>query len=137
LGRPSRVSFQIRSTKSEIRNKSEARSTKQAARTALPVSNFEFRISFGFGASNFEFHCSIIQQILFRKLPSVDLPKILISHLLRRAVVDQLAVLEADDALAVLAGQVEEVQVDQGGDAQLAVDAHQIAHDLVGGHRVE
>ena len=53
------------------------------------------------------------------------------------AVVDQLAGAQADDALAVDLGQVKEVEVDDGGDAQLAIDALQVAHDDVAGGRVE
>ena len=53
------------------------------------------------------------------------------------AVVDELTGAQPDDALAVDLGEVEEVEVDDRRDAQLAVDALEVAHDDVAGRRVE
>ena len=68
---------------------------------------------------------------------AVDVAEDVLVGLGARAVVDELAGAQADDALAVDLGQVEEVEVDDGGDAELAVDALQVAHDDVAGGRVE
>ncbi len=68
---------------------------------------------------------------------AVDVAEDVLVGLRAGPVVDELAAAQADDALAVDLGQVEEVQVDDGGDAQLAVDALQVAHDHVAGRRVE
>ena len=54
---------------------------------------------------------------------AVDVPEDLLVGRGTRAVVDQLPGTQPDDAVAVAPRQVEEVQVDDGRDAQLAVDA--------------
>ena len=53
------------------------------------------------------------------------------------AVVNEPTRSQTDDPVAVGACEVQEVEVDDGRDAQLAVDALEIAHHLVGGGRVE
>src|SRR5690625_3793709 len=53
------------------------------------------------------------------------------------AVEDHLAGAHADDAVPVPAGQIQEVQVHHGGDAQFPVDPLQVPHHRVGGRRVE
>src|SRR5690625_499299 len=68
---------------------------------------------------------------------SVDVLEDLVAGRVGGAVEDYRAVAHADDAVGVLAGHVDEVEVHQGGDAVLTGDALQVAHDRVGGGRVE
>src|SRR6187551_159377 len=69
--------------------------------------------------------------------PAVDVPEHALVCRGTRAVVDQLTRTQPDDPVPVAPRQVEEVQVDDGRDAQFAVDALEIAHDLVRCRRVE
>jgi ABC-type proline/glycine betaine transport system permease subunit len=50
---------------------------------------------------------------------------------------NQQAVTETDDAIGVSSGEVEEVQVDDGGDTEIAADLLEIAHHDVAGRWVE
>src|SRR6187551_3793528 len=69
--------------------------------------------------------------------PAVDVPEHVLVCRGTRAVIDQLTRTQSDGPVPVAPGQVQEVQVDDGGDAQIAVDALEIAHDLVRCRRVE
>ena len=68
---------------------------------------------------------------------SVDVTEYVLIGLAAGAVVDQFALPHADDAIAIDLGQIQEVQVDDRRDAEVAIDALKIAHDDMGGWRVE
>src|SRR5690625_1692791 len=68
---------------------------------------------------------------------AVDLFEGSVSRLFRRAVEHDQAVPHPDDAVRVIAGHVDEMQVDDGGDAVLAGDAFQVVHHGARGRRVQ
>ncbi len=68
---------------------------------------------------------------------TVDVAEDAFVGLVAGAVVDELPRAKPDDPLAVDLGQVEEVEVHDRRDAELLVDASQVAHHDVAGGRVE
>src|SRR5690606_20815027 len=76
-------------------------------------------------------------QVLRLERAPVDLLEDRVGGLGRGAVEDHDAVAHADDAVGVVARHVDEVQVDDGGDAVLARDALEVRHHGVRGGRVE
>jgi hypothetical protein len=80
-----------------------------------------------FGLAGSSSACLILfKHIVGGEITAIDLAEIIVGDGIGRAVVNQLAEAQANDALTVLAGQVEKMQIDQRGDAQLAVDSHQV-----------
>src|SRR5690625_5303466 len=110
--------------------------TRSATSTASPVSRFR-RAAAG-GAGGTAGAASGTAHVLFLiDGASVSFFEGPVGRFFRSAAEHEAAVTHADDAVRVIAGHVNEVQVDEGGDAVLPRDAAEVAHYGAGGGRVE
>ena len=79
----------------------------------------------------------LLEDVIRGERATVDVAEDVLVGFAAGAIEHEVAAAQAHDALRVDTGKVEEVEVDDGGDAELAVDALKVAHDDVGRGRVE